>query len=121
MMVENPQAGREHRKDFGFGRRYGFDNLVYFIPAAIAFYILVTSAGPVDPMFWISLGVFLGCVVFGICFDWFRFRHYCCPSCGRTIDRPTLEQFGAGTPRCYYCPDCKIEWDTGLRIPEDSG
>jgi hypothetical protein len=118
-MADNPHTVREHRDDFGFGRRHGLGNLVYVIPGAIALYFCVRYADGANAKLWIPLGVFIGCVAFGICFDWFRLRNYHCPSCGSAIRRPSLEQFGAGTPRRYYCPDCKIEWDTGLRIPED--
>jgi hypothetical protein len=118
-MTDRPLTDREYRRDSRLGRRYLVGNLIWVAPAAVAFYFCVRAVDDRGWRFWTPLGAFLICIVFGIAFDWFRLRVYRCPTCGRQIQKPTLEQFGPGTPRCYYCPDCKIEWDTCLRVPDD--
>ena len=118
-MNDPPDTSREQRRDFRFKRRYVLGNLYYVVPALIAFGFAWKYAEAGGPVLWIATGSFLACIVFGMVFDWFRFRAYRCPSCGRTIDRPTLKPVGLGTPRHYYCPACNIEWDTGLRTPSD--
>jgi hypothetical protein len=116
-----PVHERAYRRDPEFGRRYVLGNLVYVIPAVIALVLCVKYFDVGGWRLEAALGAFLGCVIFGMVFDWFRFRNYHCPSCGRTIRKPTTEQFGFGTPICYYCSDCGIEWDTRLHTPSDIG
>ena len=109
----------EIRRDHGFGRRYLLGNLSYVVPAAIAFAFAWRHFDAGGWRLWIATAAFVGLIVFGMVFDWLRFRNYRCPTCGVRIPKPTQPQFGAGTPRRYYCPNCRIEWDTGLRIPDD--
>lgn len=118
-MTDNSVTDREYRRDSRFGRRYFVGNLLWFLPAAVAFYFCVGAVHDRGWRFWTPVAAFLIWIVFGMILDRFRLRVYRCPSCGRPIRKPTREQFGAGTPRCYYCPDCNVEWDTCLRVSSD--
>ena len=117
-MAEKALGNREYRKDLAYGKRHAIGTIVFFaIPLVIAFgfacrFILVGG-----PALWTASAAFVGCVVFGCAFEWYRVHNYYCPACSQRITEPTLEQVGVGTPRCYYCPTCNIEWDTGIRVP----
>jgi len=43
-----------------------------------------------------------------------RLRRFRCPRCGRSIPEPTIKYRSENEPINYYCPDCDIEWETGL-------
>lgn len=41
-----------------------------------------------------------------------------CRQCGATIPRPA---YSAGSRITYHCARCDIDWDTGWRVPWDTG
>jgi len=43
-----------------------------------------------------------------------RLKQFACPACGKKILSPTIHCRRDGDPVNYYCPDCDIEWETGL-------
>jgi hypothetical protein len=120
IVIEKADGSREHRRDLAYSKRHAIGTILYAIPLVIIFYFCCRYIQVGGPREWAAVSAFVGWVVFGWAFEWFRVHNYCCPTCGRTITEPTLEQRVVGTPRCYYCPTCNVEWDTGIRVPPNS-
>jgi predicted RNA-binding Zn-ribbon protein involved in translation (DUF1610 family) len=85
---------------------------MFFVPAAIAFWVAATASGPTR---WIAVAIFVALFAGWIVADQFLFRSYRCPQCGAVIREPTLVNRSPGDPIMYYCPKCRIEWNTRLR------
>jgi hypothetical protein len=117
-MTQKTLGNREYRKDLAYGKRHAIGTIITFvIPLVISFGFCYRYLFVGGPALWISIAAFVLSLVFGASFESYRLHNYYCPDCGQRIAEPTLEQVGVGTPRCYYCPTCNIEWDTGIRVP----
>lgn len=111
-MQNNPDSRPIRRVDRKFGARYTLRHTILIVPAAAVFWIGWTSEGLTR---WIAIAVFVGWLAGLMVADFFFFRRFSCPECGTAIGRPTLEDRSPGDPILYYCPTCRIEWDTRLR------
>lgn len=96
----------------GFSRRYMLTNLLYVLPGAGFFYLMVRNCERFRcAWFWVGLVGFAICLATGIVLDFVRLRRFRCPQCGDILPNPSRKP---GDPIQYICAHCNITWDTGL-------
>ena len=61
-----------------------------------------------------SLGLLIIIGVSATIWDKVRLKRFVCPQCRRKLSETTIKHRKEGDPINYYCPDCDIEWETGL-------
>lgn len=100
-----------------YGKKYFIQHLFLSIPLLILFVIAWSHWETLDLIFWSCIGLFMGSIVTGIIWDKRKFKNFHCPECGNLIAEPTIKDIQEYDPINYYCPDCDIEWETGLSVP----
>jgi len=69
---------------------------------------------------WITILLVALCMVMGVLGLRFQNRlatHLKCPQCLRLLVHPGWDGLPEGTPIDFVCPDCGIEWITGISVP----
>lgn len=107
----------QHKQFKGFARRHLLATLLYFVPAAIAFYFAWGAAQRNDtPALIRHVALFAVLICAGAVIEFVRFRKARCPDCGQL----TIRQGGsAGEPISFVCKSCDTIWQTPLRVADD--
>jgi hypothetical protein len=87
------------------------------LPLVISFAFLWRAAERLkfDFNFWLGSAFFVGGILLWAWQDRILFRSYRCPSCGMHLPPSTAEVSSEGDPIFYFCQECDVMWDTGLR------
>ena len=107
------------RTDHRFRKRYILRTTCSLVPPLIAFVFVWRDWGQFGVAFWLATAFFLAWIAVWIILDAVMLRAYRCPSCGRRTEASAILDRRAGDPIRYYCSQCDIEWDTGLREASD--
>jgi len=104
-----------------FSKKYFIQNLLFSFPLVLLFAVIWNRAEKLDIIFWISVILFISGIILGFVLDRMRLKNFHCPKCNKLILKPTIVNAEPNDPINYYCKNCDIEWETGLRVPDSPG
>lgn len=97
-----------------FGENFTKKEAFIVIPVLVLF-VLLAVFGTYDSFAANALFMLLILIaVSGTVWQSKRLKEFKCPHCGLAIPEPTKKYRSEGEPINYYCPNCDIEWVTGL-------
>jgi len=98
-------------RDTRWGRSHLVQNLAYVLAGGGAVFAAVSGHLPLP----VAGALVLAAVAGGIGLDAWRFNHYRCGCCGRTLAPPRRWGVLRGTGRLSFtCRDCGVVWRTRL-------
>jgi predicted RNA-binding Zn-ribbon protein involved in translation (DUF1610 family) len=101
-----------------FGAKYVLIQGVTAVPGFLALVAAVLLFDWTQVVFWLLAAAFAAAMGLTVITHVRVLHSFRCPTCGKSIRRPTLVRRQAGDPVVYFCDRCDVEWDTGLREAE---
>jgi len=97
-----------------FGDNYIRKEIFIVVPVILLFVLIAFFSGK-NSFIAITLTILIILVsIIGTIWQTIRLKKFICPNCGKKISEPTIKYRSEGEPINYYCPNCDIEWETGL-------
>lgn len=83
--------------------------------AGIGLAALIYFLWPGAPIWAFGSALGVGFILFLVLFVRNR-PTFKCPQCGRELGRETMLGKEEGEPIRFVCPDCQIEWESGMNV-----
>lgn len=97
-------------------------NLLSGIPflAALAFILIRGFKLIWDTWSWIAFGICIVNLILGFYWQNRREKKMKCPECKQMLFLDNFKDLKPSEQIFFHCKSCDIQWDTGLRCPQDS-